>query len=208
MESLTRLAGVMPAYERRPEQLELAAAVERALESGEHLLAEAGTGTGKSLAYLLPALESGQRVVVATATKALQEQLLQQDVPIAARALGRELTVAVLKGRQNYVCRRQLQGFQPFLMAEGRDARAWEAMQGWLDETETGDRAELELEPSEALWAELAVGGDRCSGRRCPFASACYAEAARDRAGEAGLVVANHGLHFAPIAPRRGVLPA
>ena len=79
-------------------------------------------------------------------------------MPIAARALGRELTIAVLKGRQNYVCRRQLQGFQPFLMAEGRDARAWEAMQGWLDETETGDRAELELEPSEALWAELAVG--------------------------------------------------
>ena len=164
-------------------------------------------GVGKSLAYLLPALESGQRVVVATATKALQEQLLHQDVPIAARALGRELTVAVLKGRQNYVCRRQLQGFQPFLMAEGRDARAWEAMQGWLDETETGDRAELELEPSEALWAELAVGGDRCAGRRCPFVSACFAEAARDRAGEADIVIANHALYFAHVASGGGVLP-
>src|SRR3954451_4010058 len=201
------LAAAGAAYEPRPEQAALAGAVEHALATGEHLVAEAGTGVGKSLAYLLTALASGQRGVVATATKALQEQLLQQDVPIAARALGRELTVAVLKGRQNYVCRRQLQGFQPFLMADGRDARAWEAMQGWLDETETGDRAELELEPSEALWAELAVGGDRCSGRRCPFVSACYAEAARDRAGEADLVIANHALYFAHIASGGGVLP-
>jgi ATP-dependent DNA helicase DinG len=201
------LERALPEYEPRPEQAALAGAVEHALATGEHLVAEAGTGVGKSLAYLLPALESGQRVVVATATKALQEQLLHQDVPIAARALGRELTVAVLKGRQNYVCRRQLQGFQPFLMAEGRDARAWEAMQGWLDETETGDRAELELEPSEALWAELAVGGDRCAGRRCPFVSACFAEAARDRAGEADIVIANHALYFAHVASGGGVLP-
>jgi ATP-dependent DNA helicase DinG len=201
------LERAQPEYEPRPEQAALAGAVEHALATGEHLVAEAGTGVGKSLAYLLPALESGQRVVVATATKALQEQLLHQDVPIAARALGRELTIAVLKGRQNYVCRRQLQGFQPFLMAEGRDARAWEAMQGWLDETETGDRAELELEPSEALWAELAVGGDRCAGRRCPFVSACFAEAARDRAGEADLVIANHALYFAHVASGGGVLP-
>jgi ATP-dependent DNA helicase DinG len=201
------LERALPEYEPRPEQAALAGAVEHALATGEHLVAEAGTGVGKSLAYLLPALESGQRVVVATATKALQEQLLHQDVPIAARALGRELTIAVLKGRQNYVCRRQLQGFQPFLMAEGRDARAWEAMQGWLDETETGDRAELELEPSEALWAELAVGGDRCAGRRCPFVSACFAEAARDRAGEADLVIANHALYFAHVASGGGVLP-
>src|SRR5512142_3418639 len=99
MESFARLSSVLPGYERRPEQLALAEAVERALESGEHLLAEAGTGTGKSLAYLIPALDSGQRVVVSTATKALQEQLLTKDVPVAAAALGRELKVAVLKGR-------------------------------------------------------------------------------------------------------------
>jgi len=197
------LERALPEYEPRPEQAALAGAVEHALATGEHLVAEAGTGVGKSLAYLLPALESGQRVVVATATKALQEQLLHQDVPIAARALGRELTIAVLKGRQNYVCRRQLQGFQPFLMAEGRDARAWEAMQGWLDETETGDRAELELEPSEALWAELAVGGDRCAGRRCPFVSACFAEAARDRAGEADIVIEPRSLFRACRVGRR-----
>jgi ATP-dependent DNA helicase DinG len=201
------LARALPEFEPRPEQAALADAVETALESGRHLVAEAGTGVGKSLAYLLPALESGRRVVVATATKALQEQLLRHDVPVAAAALGRDVEVAVVKGRQNYLCRRQLQGFQPFLLADGRDGRAWEAMQGWLDATETGDRAELEVEPSEALWAELAVGADRCAGRRCPFLSACFAEAARERAAEADLVIANHALYFAHIAAGGGVLP-
>src|SRR6476646_9966428 len=154
------LARALPEYEARREQAALAAAVEQALATGEHLVAEAGTGVGKSLAYLVPALESGLRVVVATATKALQEQLLTKDVPIAAAAVGRPVTVQVLKGRANYLCRLQLQGFQPFLMAEGRDARAWEAMSAWLDTTETGDRADLDLEPSDALWAEIAVGPD------------------------------------------------
>ena len=128
------LAEALPGFEPRSEQAALADAVENALATGRHLVAEAGTGVGKSLAYLLPALESGLRVVVATATKALQEQLLRHDVPVAATALRRDLDVAVVKGRQNYLCRRQLQGFQPFLLAEGRDGRAWEAMQSWLDD--------------------------------------------------------------------------
>ncbi len=115
--------------------------------------------------------------------------------------------MAVVKGRQNYLCRRQLHGFQPTLLPDGRDGRAWEAMQRWLDETETGDRAELEVEPSEALWAELAVGGDRCAGRRCPFVGNCFAETARERAGEADLVIANHALYFAHLAAGGGVLP-
>jgi ATP-dependent DNA helicase DinG len=201
------LARALPDYEPRPEQAALACAVESALATGEHLVAEAGTGVGKSLAYLIPALESGQRVVVATATKALQEQLLGKDVPVAADAVGRAIDVVVLKGRQNYLCRRQLQGFQPFLIPEGRDGRAWEAMQSWLDETETGDRAELDVEPSDVLWAELAVGADRCSGRRCPFVSGCFAEAARERASRADLVIANHALYFAHLASGGGVLP-
>src|SRR6478736_10172336 len=201
------LERALPEYEPRPAQAALAGAVEHALATGEHLVAEAGTGVGKSLAYLLPALESGRRVVVATATKALQEQLLRHDVPVAAAALRRDLAVAVVKGRQNYLCKRQLQGFQPFLLAEGRDGRAWEAMQAWFETTETGDRAELQVEPSEALWAELAVGGDRCAGRRCPFVGTCFAEAARDRAGEADLVIANHALYFAHVASGGGVLP-
>ena len=116
------LAHALSEYEPRREQAALAACVEHALATGEHLVAEAGTGVGKSLAYLIPALESGRRVVVATATKALQEQLLSKDVPIAAAAIGRDVRVEVLKGRANYLCRRQLQGFQPFLLADGRDA--------------------------------------------------------------------------------------
>ncbi len=201
------LAVTLPAFEPRPEQAALAEAVEQALARGEHLLAEAGTGTGKSLAYLIPALESGQRVVVATATKALQEQLLSKDVPAAARALGRRVDVVVLKGRQNYVCRRQLSTFGPMLLRDPRDEQAFETLQPWLSETETGDRAELPFEPSDALWAELAVGSDRCAGRRCPFLSACFAEAARGRAAEAELVIANHALYFADVAAGGGVLP-
>ena len=115
------LAATLPGFEPRAEQAALAAAVELALTTGEHLVAEAGTGTGKSLGYLLPALESGRRVVVATATKALQEQLLTREVPAAARALGREVKVAVLKGRQNNLCRRQLLGFGPMLLPDAPD---------------------------------------------------------------------------------------
>jgi ATP-dependent DNA helicase DinG len=201
------LSATLPGYEPRAEQAALAAAVEQALETGEHLVAEAGTGTGKSLAYLLPALESGRRVVVATATKALQEQLLVHEVPAAARALGREVRVAVLKGRQNYLCRKQLQSFGPMLLRSARDEDAYRTIEPWLAETDTGDRAELPLEPSDSLWAELAVGADRCAGRRCPFVSSCFAEAARARAGEAELVIANHALYFADVAAGGGVLP-
>src|SRR3954465_10078663 len=118
-------------YEPRPEQAALAAAIDHARAVGEHLVAEAGTGVGKSLAYLIPALESGQRVVVATATKALQEQLVGKDVPIAAAAIGRPVDVRVLKGRANYLCRRQLQGFQPFPLPGGDDGAAGGAVQAW-----------------------------------------------------------------------------
>ena len=201
------LAATLPGFEPRAEQAALAEAVELALLRGEHLVAEAGTGTGKSLAYLLPALESGQRVVVATATKALQEQLVAKDVPAAARALGRPVDVAVLKGRQNYVCRKQLASFGPMLLRDPRDEAAFAALEPWLAETETGDRAGLPVEPSEALWAELAVGADRCAGRRCPLVSSCFAEAARGRAAEADLVIANHALYFADVAAGGGVLP-
>jgi ATP-dependent DNA helicase DinG len=207
MESFERLSTVLPGFEHRAEQRALAEAVERALETGEHLLAEAGTGTGKSLAYLIPALESGQRVVVATATKALQEQLLTQEVPAAEAALGRKVSVAVLKGRQNYLCRNRLQGLGLLggaLMKTEEDAAAYEALVPWIESTETGDRAELDREPSASLWSELAVGADRCAGRRCPFLSTCFAEAARDRAAEAELVIANHALYFADVALRGG----
>src|ERR671923_786958 len=152
-----RLAATLPGFEPRAEQAALAEAVAAALAEGEHLLAEAGTGTGKSLAYLVPALASGRRVVVATATKALQEQLLTKDVPAAAAALGRDVRVAVLKGRQNYLCRKTLDGVDQLggLFRSEEDAAAFESLWEWIETTETGDRAELDFEPSATLWAEL-----------------------------------------------------
>jgi ATP-dependent DNA helicase DinG len=200
-----RLERVLPGYEPRPEQAALAEEVEIALASGEHLLAEAGTGTGKSLAYLIPSLESGQRVVVSTATKALQTQLLTKDVPTAAAALGREVRVAVLKGRQNYLCRHALHGFELLggqLFPRAEDAAAFEAMRDWIGSTETGDRAELDLEPPDTVWAEIAVGADRCLGRRCVFSSLCFSEAARERASHAELIIVNHALYFADLGLR------
>jgi ATP-dependent DNA helicase DinG len=199
-----RLAGALAGFEPRAEQEALAAEVADALENADHLVAEAGTGTGKSLAYLLPALQSGQRVVVATATKALQEQLLTKDMPAAATALGRNVRVAVLKGRQNYLCRKSLQGVDQLggLFRTAEDAADFERLRDWVETTETGDRAELEFEPSASLWAELSVGPDRCAGRRCPLFGSCYAERARERAGEAELVIANHALYFADLALR------
>jgi ATP-dependent DNA helicase DinG len=200
-----RLAEVLRGYEPRPEQAALAEAVDSALFAEEHLLAEAGTGTGKSLAYLIPALESGRRVVISTATKALQEQLLTKDVPIAAAALGREVRVAVLKGRQNYLCRHALHGFELLggqLFPRPEDGAAFDGMRDWIDTTATGDRAELEFEPPESVWMELAVGADRCLGRFCAFAGNCFTEAARDRASRAELVITNHALYFADLGMR------
>ncbi len=200
-----RLDQVLPGYEARAEQAMLASAVETALASGEHLVAEAGTGTGKSLAYLIPALDCGRRVVVSTATKALQEQLLAKDVPVAAAVLGREVEVAVLKGRQNYLCRNALQGFALLggqLFDRPADAAAFDAMRAWIDATETGDRAELDVEPPEVVWGEIAVGADRCLGRLCAFAGTCFSEAARERASHAELVITNHALYFADLGLR------
>jgi ATP-dependent DNA helicase DinG len=199
-----RLSGALAGFEPRPEQEALATEVASALESRDHLVAEAGTGTGKSLAYLVPALLSGQRVVVATATKALQGQLLTKDVPAAAAVLGRPVRVAVVKGRQNYLCRKGLQGVDQLggLFRTAEDAAGFERLRDWIAMTETGDRAELDFEPSETLWSELSVGAERCAGRLCPLVGSCFAEKARERAGEAELVIVNHALYFADLALR------
>jgi ATP-dependent DNA helicase DinG len=213
-----RLAASLPGFEPRAEQGALAQEVADAFERGQHLLAEAGTGTGKSLAYLIPALTSGKRVVVATATKALQEQLLTKDIPAAARTLGRPVRCAVLKGRQNYLCRRSLHGLELLGASAGalfrtpEDAHEFERLHDWIEMTESGDRAEPAFEPRATLWSELAVGADRCAGRRCAFLATCFSELARRRAGEAELVIANHALYFADLALRgrsdgQGVLP-
>ncbi len=196
----------------RPGQVEMARAVERAIESGEHLAAQAGTGTGKSLAYLVPAIryavEKQTTVVVSTATIALQRQLVDRDLPRLAEALGpmlgTELKFAILKGRRNYLCLHRVQTgvpeeddgpslFDPQQLSTlGRQVKR---LNEWADETRTGDRDELVPGVSEQAWRQVAVTAKECLGaQRCPQGTECFAELARAEAGEAHIVVTNHAL--------------
>lgn len=197
-----RLGQVLAGYEERPSQQQLAVAVERVLHDGGILLAEAGTGTGKTLAYLVPALELGRRVVISTGTKNLQEQLLTKDIPIAARALGRELKVAVMKGRGNYLC---LLRFRSFVEA-GSVRRLDEipllrAVEEWAPRTPSGDRAEIEdLPDSVDFWREISAASENCIGQACPDFDPCWVTRMRQRALEADVVVVNHHLLCADLA--------
>lgn len=205
--SLAQITAALPGGgEDRPGQVEMAAAVDGAIRGGRHLLVQAGTGTGKSLAYLVPAALSGRPIVIATATKALQDQLVGKDLPFVADHLDGDLSFAVLKGRSNYVCRQRLGELDsPSQLAlDGLADRAPEAelksVQAWATTTPTGDRAELPLEPSPATWAAVSVGARECPGaQRCPQGDSCFTEAARRAAGEADVVVVNlhlYGLHL------------
>src|SRR4051812_15887645 len=196
------LARVLPGFCEREAQLRMAESVAEVLEHGGHLVCEAGTGTGKSLAYLVPAAASGRRIVVSTATKALQGQLWQEDLPLAAAALGKPIRAELLKGRSNYVCKLHAGQVEARLF-DVRHADALDRLRPWLQTTSTGDRAELDHSPPPALWAELAVGPDRCRGRRCPFVGECFSEKARQRAAEADVVLVNHALFFADLGLRR-----
>jgi ATP-dependent DNA helicase DinG len=203
--------------EVREGQQQMADAVATAIRSRRNLVVRAGTGTGKSLAYLVPALLSDKRVVVATATKALQDQLAGHDLPLIEGHLGRPFTFAVMKGRSNYLCRQRLvegaelgeQGTldpQP-IASRPRDEQA-KAILAWASTTESGDRAELSIEPDERVWAGFSVSADECPGAfRCPSGSTCFAEAARARAASADVVVTNLHLLGAHLASGDAVLP-
>ncbi len=170
------------------------------------LLVEAGTGTGKSLAYLVPPLKAGLKTVVATATIALQGQLVDKDVPLVNKGLGRQLTAAVLKGRGNYLCRQQLNELTETKRSDqlsllgGRNPDRLLPILAWASETETGDREELDEAPAHDVWRAVSVSGDECPGAtRCPSGGECYSEAARQRAMAADVIVTNHhyyGLHL------------
>ena len=190
--------------EDRPGQREMAGAVADAITNESHLIASAGTGTGKSLAYLVPAIVSGRRTVIATATKALQDQLANKDLPFLEDHLDVPFEYAVLKGRSNYVCRQRL--FE--LDAEGEqlgmdvgdnasvDSEDLETILDWSKTTGTGDRAELPIEPSGRTWAAVSVGPTECPGQsKCPMGGTCFAEMARERSREADVVVVNTHLY-------------
>ncbi len=195
----------------RPGQVAMAEAVERSIRSGEHLAVQAGTGTGKSLAYLVPAiahaLASGSAVVVATATIALQRQLIDRDLPRLAAtlklALGREPDFAILKGRRNYLCLHRLKSGAPedprdVLFDRGTTSAVGqqvERLHEWASETATGDRDELVPGVDDRAWRQVSVSARECLGaQRCPFGRECHAEQARATAGKASIVVTNHAL--------------
>jgi ATP-dependent DNA helicase DinG len=195
----------------RPGQVQMAEAVGRAMETGQHLAVQAGTGTGKSLAYLVPAirhaLEQDATVVVSTATIALQRQLIDRDLPRLATALsdqlGRDPVFAILKGRRNYLCLLRAKGDAPAdpedtLFDPGQTSaigRQVKRLHEWAAETQTGDRDELVPGVDDRAWRQVSVSAQECIGvQRCPFGSRCYAERARDLAGHADVVVTNHAL--------------
>ncbi|MHB8982568.1 ATP-dependent DNA helicase [Thiobacillus sp.] len=194
-------AAVLPGWRGRPQQLAMAEAVERAIAGNRTLLAEAGTGTGKTLAYLIPALRSGGKVVVSTGTKALQDQLFHRDLPAARRALKSPVKVALLKGRANYVCHHHLQRN----LADGRfahrDDAAWLQKIARFAETSTsGDRAEAEGIPEDATaWHYAVSSRDTCLGSECAHFKDCFVMAARKAALDAEVVVVNHHLFFADL---------
>src|SRR5437867_3280068 len=199
----TELERALPAFEPRPSQLAMAEQVERALSQGRALLVEAGTGTGKTLAYLLPAARSGLKVVISTATKTLQEQLADKDVPLV-QALGVEARFAFLKGRQNYLCLLRKEHFdrQPTFAARD-EAGMYGQLHAWAQETRTGDRAELSgLPDGFATWREVNSTADTCTGQKCPHYDRCFVFAMRRQAAEADVVIVNHHLFFADLALR------
>jgi len=214
-----------PAYEFRKGQLAMATAVEQAIEEKRHLIVEAGTGTGKTLAYLLPIIKSGKRVIVSTGTKNLQEQLFFKDVPFLEHALFGESTageprlkVCYMKGRGNYLCRKKLYELTDQPVLNGLDEiNEFRTLLDWDKETVAGDRAELTTLPETSpLWAKLNASAEHCVGSKCAEFERCFITAMRRQAAESDIIIVNHHLFFADLsvklaaekAPDAGVLPS
>ena len=215
------LSKTHPAYEFRRGQLQMAQAVEQALEEKRHLIVEAGTGTGKTLAYLLPVIRSGKRVIISTGTKNLQEQLFYKDIPFLEQALfpdgNGKLNVCYMKGRSNYLCKKKLYDLtdQPVLSGL-EEIEHYRAITAWEKTTHTGDRAELaSLPEASALWHKLDARSDTCLGQKCSAFETCFITEMHRRAMESDIIIVNHHLFFADLAikqaseyaPDAGILP-
>ncbi len=191
-------------HEARPGQLDMALAVAEAITAERVLLCEAGTGTGKTLAYLVPAILSGRRVVVSTATKALQEQIYAKDLPLLATHLGVEFSAALMKGLSNYVCRRRLAEALSGELPRDR-AQTLARIEQWTRESISGDRVELEwLRDDDPAWRDVQSGSDTRIGQGCAFNERCFVTKMRDDAQRAKVIVVNHHLYLADLALRRG----
>jgi DNA polymerase-3 subunit epsilon/ATP-dependent DNA helicase DinG len=206
------LAEKLVGYEDRPEQRELAAAIERTFADGGALVAEAGTGVGKSIAYLVPAIaaaQAGERVIVSTHTLPLQDQLVRKDAPAVQTALGTDVAVAVLKGRSNYLCPRRWQILRGSVTTR-EEARIVCKTLVWRTVTESGDRAELNLMRGEGeIWGRISANDESCDQRRCKRSpdTNCYLQRAREAAADAGIVVVNHALLLQDARMRGALLP-
>jgi ATP-dependent DNA helicase DinG len=199
------LAAALDGFEPRAGQLEMAEAVASTLSAGGVLLAEAGTGTGKTLAYLVPAILSRQRVLVSTGTKNLQEQIYFKDLPVLRQALGVPFTATCMKGRGNYLCLHRFDSFR-----QSPALRSWDetlhvrALERWVKETETGDSAEVEDLPEDlSFWNEIAATTENCIGAGCPRYGDCFVVKMRQRAAESDIVIVNHHLLCADAAVRQ-----
>ena len=215
--ALRAVTSALPAAEERPGQVAMAEAVATAIESGRHLVVQAGTGTGKTIGYLVPAILAGKRVVVATATKALQDQLAAKDLPFLQEHLDHPFGWAVLKGRSNYVCRQRVTELEATDSGQGTlEIEEFGAslrgeidrLLAWSRRTPTGDRAELDWAPSERAWQAVTVGSDECpGGSRCPQGGVCFSETARHAAAEADVIVVNLHLYGLDVAASGAILP-
>ena len=198
------LAQTHPNYEFRPGQVEMAEAVAAALADRRHLIVEAGTGTGKTLAYLVPAVLFGKRVIISTGTKNLQEQLFFKDLPFLESVFGRKISACYMKGRSNYLCRQKLYDAEREPMLTGiEEVREFKVIRDWEKTTATGDRAELsEVPDNSSLWWKLDARSDYCTGQKCKQFDRCFITDMQRRARESDIVVVNHHLFFADLAMR------
>lgn len=206
------LAQNVPSYEERPSQIEMARAIERTIEHEGQLLVEAGTGVGKSLAYLVPfilwARESNKKVLISTYTKTLQHQLVEKDLPFLKRVLDRGLKYVLCVGGQNYLCLRRFNQVLTGGLYESRqEATQINRIIKWKDRSPAGLKSELSFEPVPTLWSKISRESDLCFGRKCPYFSGCYYFVARALQRDAHLLIANHHLFFANLAAGESVLP-
>ena len=191
-------------YEFRPSQIRMAEAVSDALDGPNHVIIEAGTGTGKTLAYLLPALIYGRRILISTGTKTLQDQIFYKDIPLLESVLGHPIRAAYLKGRNNYLCRLKLETMQTEGLFSPQELRTFEQIVEWSSETETGDRAELGSAGDDSdLWSRMDARRDKCLGSKCKDFDRCFLTTMRQKAMESDIVIVNHHLFFADLSIRK-----
>ena len=207
-----KLATALVGFEPRAGQQQMAEAVAETLAAGNErsdgrssiLLVEAETGIGKTLAYLVPALLSGQRVIISTATITLQDQILKKEIPLLSKILETEIPALCMKGRQNYLCHYRWFQHRSTPQTSFVSNSEEEKIEQWLNQTETGDRAELSWLPDRAqLWPKISAQSNQCLGGECPEFSLCFVNRLRKRAGSARLLIVNHHLFFSDLALRQ-----